>query len=194
MAEGKWSWAQRRELHEIYHWARQPVSKPHEYLVQRAVLLFLDGEDAEAWVATQVPAFVAKRIADKARYFLNTERMKRKMPEKRAQIIAERTVKKSSDQFTSGNIHVTMDHSQHRDYGMVATSIYCIVEVWEEDNNAEPEKDYLVNFSDFKTKEWLTKLLVWALMNKREVLIKAATQAEMDSMKMFVPKDRSVPA
>jgi len=192
LAEGKWSWAQRRELHEIYHWARQPVSKPHEYLTQRAVLLFLDGVDAEAWLETQVPAFVAKRIANKARWFLGNERLKRQL--RRHEIIAERTSAKSTNEFTTENFRVTMDNSQHRDYGMAAISIYCIVEVWEEDNNAEPEKDYLVNFSDFKTKEWLTKLLVWALMNKREVLIKAATQAEMDSMKMFVPKDRSVPA
>ena len=71
---------------------------------------------------------------------------------------------------------------------MVNTSIYCMVEVWVDDQ--EIEKEYLVNFSDFKTKEWLTRLLVWALMNRREVLLKPATEAEMASKKMFVPKDK----
>lgn len=68
---------------------------------------------------------------------------------------------------------------------MVSVSIYCLVEVWEDDDNVE--KEYLVNFSDYKTKEWLTRLMVWALMNKRQVLIKPASELEMNSMKMFVP-------
>ncbi len=73
---------------------------------------------------------------------------------------------------------------------MAQSSIYCVVEVWEAGNDSEDmEKDYLVNFSDYTTKEWLTKLLVWGLMNKREILIKPATQVEMSSMRMFVPKD-----
>lgn len=77
---------------------------------------------------------------------------------------------------------------------MVNVSIYCIVEVWESEDVVE--KEYLVNFSDFKTKEWLTRLLVWGLMNKREILIKPATEDEMSSMKMFVPKDKdkAIPA
>lgn len=70
-------------------------------------------------------------------------------------------------------------------------SIYCTVEVFEDDNDT-PEKEYLVNFSDYKTKEWLTRLLVWALMNNREVLLKAAGEQEMTSMKMFVPKDKDI--
>lgn len=73
---------------------------------------------------------------------------------------------------------------------MVNVSIYCMVEVWVDQD--EVEKEYLVNFSDFKTKEWLTRLLVWALMNKREVLLKAASEEEMSSKKMFVPKDKQI--
>lgn len=71
---------------------------------------------------------------------------------------------------------------------MVSVSIYALVEVWTTDEQVE--KEYLVNFSDFKTKEWLTRLMVWALMNQREILLKAAGDHEMSSMKMFVPKDR----
>lgn len=73
---------------------------------------------------------------------------------------------------------------------MINASIYCTVEVWETGENDVVEKEYLVNFSDFTTKEWLTKLLVWALMNKREVMIKAATPDEMTSMRMFMPKPK----
>ena len=73
---------------------------------------------------------------------------------------------------------------------MAQSSIYCVVEVWEAGTDTEDcEKEYLVNFSDYGTKEWLTKLLVWALMNTREVLIKPATQVEMTSMRMFIPRD-----
>lgn len=75
---------------------------------------------------------------------------------------------------------------------MAQSSIYCVVEVWEAGTDTEDcEKEYLVNFSDYGTKEWLTKLLVWGLMNKREVLIKPATQVEMSSMRMFIPRDNA---
>ncbi len=69
-------------------------------------------------------------------------------------------------------------------------SIYCLVEVWETDNELDAEKEYLINFSDYKTKEWLTRTMVWALTNQREIVIKPATEAMLNSMKMFVPRDK----
>lgn len=71
---------------------------------------------------------------------------------------------------------------------MTQVSIYSIVEVWIDDD--EMEKEYLVNFSDYKTKEWLTRLLVWGLTNQREILIRAASEAEMTSKKMFSPREK----
>lgn len=73
---------------------------------------------------------------------------------------------------------------------MAQVSIYALVEVWTKED--EVEKEYLVNFSDYKTKEWLERLMVWGLMNDREILIKPATDAEMSSMRMFVPKDKQL--
>lgn len=187
MARGKADWLQRQELHHILHWCRQPTSTPLQYMIQLAVRDFLDGKDPFIQLdELGAPRFQSTRAVEKARVFLGNERAKRRM--RGAEIIAART--KSSGTFTSGNFRVTMDHSQDRNYGAMNISIYCVVEVWEAGNDLEAEKEYLVNFSDYKTKEWLTRLMVWALTNTREVLIKPATEAEMSSMKMFVPKDK----
>lgn len=71
---------------------------------------------------------------------------------------------------------------------MAQVSIYALVEVWTKEEDVE--KEYLINFSDYKTKEWLERTMVWALSNDREILIKPATDAEMNSMRMFSPKDK----
>jgi len=71
---------------------------------------------------------------------------------------------------------------------MITMSIYCLVEVWVDDD--EVEKEYFVNFSDHRIKEWLIRLMVWALMNKREIVIRPATEQDASTMKMFVPKDK----
>lgn len=157
-------------------------------MLRVAIMCFLEGEDAQKALEQKVPTFVAERIANKARVWLGNERSKRRM--RGAQILAERDRLKNANQFTLGNLRVTIDAAQNRNYGMVNVTIYSVVEVWEAGEHQVPEKSHLINFSDFKTKEWLIKLLVWALMNDREVLIKPASQAEMDGMKMFVPRDK----
>jgi hypothetical protein len=180
------TWVEREELHHILDWTRQPVSTPVEMMVKFAVRCFLDGKDPEPLLlAKGIPGFTLRIAMHRARIFIGNERGKRRRFAK--EIRESRT--KNLPTFTSENFRVTMDHTQDRNYGMAQSSIYCVVEVWESGDNDDFEKDYLVNFSDYTTKEWLTKLLVWALMNRREVLIKPATQVEMTSMRMFVPKD-----
>jgi hypothetical protein len=137
-------------------------------------------------IAKGVPGFTANNVIKKAMLFLNNERARRKS--KTAEILAQRAKARSANTFTSENFRVKIDQHQNRNYGMITTSIYCVVEVWE--NEEDFEKEYLVNYSDFKTKEWLTKTLVWALMNQREVVIKPATTEQMNTMRMFVPKDK----
>ncbi|HEX9429619.1 MAG TPA: hypothetical protein VF944_04510 [Candidatus Bathyarchaeia archaeon] len=180
---------QRAELHHILDWTREPVTRPIDYMTKLAVKCFLNGQDARAFLLNKgIEAFIVKRAIEKAIVFLGNERLKRKTPARKAEILAARARK--SPTFTSENFRVTMDYSQDRNYGMANVSIYCIVEVWESPDDVDVEKEYLVNFSDFTTKEWLTRLMVWALMNKREILIKPATELEMSSMRMFVPKDK----
>lgn len=186
MARSKMSWEERQELHHILHWIRSPVSEPIDYMVKLSVRDFLDGVDPRTRLINMgIQPFVAERIVYKAQTFLQNERTKRRLRAK--EILATRA--RNSRSFTSENFHVTMDPSQDRNYGMVNISIYCLVEVWMEDETVEHE--YLINFSDFKTKEWLTRLLVWGLMNKREILLKPASESVMSSMKMFVPKERA---
>lgn len=156
-----------------------------EAMVKLAVKCFLDGMDPEPVLAAKgIEPFVYRMALLKARVFLGNERAKRRRHG--AAITAART--KNKPTFTYENFGVTIDNTQDRNYGMASASIYCIVEVWEQDENDEVEKEYLVNFSDSLTKEWLTKLLVWGLMNKKEILIKPASQHEMSSMRMFVPR------
>lgn len=176
---------QRAELHHILDWTRQPVKTPVEAMTKLAVKCFLDGVDPEPVLAAKgIEPFIYRIALNKARIFLGNERAKRRRHG--AAITAART--RNSPTFTFENFGVTIDNTQDRNYGMAFASIYCIVEVWEQDENDEVEKEYLVNFSDSLTKEWLTKLLVWGLMNKKEILIKPAGQHEMSSMRMFVPK------
>jgi hypothetical protein len=179
------TWAQRQELMDILYWTKLPAASPMESMVRLCVRAFLDGKDAAKEIqALGIEPFTAERAAAKARVFIGNERAKRRS---RAREILEARYGKT-EEFTHENFRVTMDFSQPRDFGMVNVSIYCLVEVWLDDDTVE--KEYLVNYSDFKTKEWLTRLCVWALMNKREILLKAATEHEMGTMKMFVPKDR----
>lgn len=179
------SWSQRQELIHILHWTKQPVKDPFELHVKFCVRCFLNNMDAQAELeSTGIPTFVAKRAADRARMILGNERAARRSKAK--EILAYRGY--GRHEFTHENFRVKIDTSQDRNYGMAKSSIYCVVEVWLDEDSVE--KEYLVNFSDYLTKEWLTKLLVWGLMNKREILIKPATKHEMDNMMMFVPKEK----
>jgi hypothetical protein len=183
------TYAQRRELHAILDWTRRPVKKPFDYLVQVAVREYLNGIDAfQSAVDRGIEPFIVERITSKARVFLGNERAKRRSQTE--QILRERSLYKTNDAFTHENFRVTIDNSQDRNYGMTTTSIYCVIEVWEDDQ--EVEKEYLINFSDYKTKEWLIRLQVWAMSNKREILMKPAGEEEMANMKMFIPKDKEL--
>ena len=178
------TWGQRQELHSILHWMEQPVSDPLQYMVKVAVRCFLNGVDPQMTLEEKgAQPFVAKRACDLARVWIGNERAKRRM---RAREILEYRAKNKNNEFTTENFRVKIDHSQDRNYGMVNVSIYCLVEVWLDDDNVE--KEYLVNYSDYKTKEWLTRLIVWALMNKREIVMKPADEHIMANMKMFVPR------
>lgn len=185
----KMSREQRQELHHILDWSRQPVKTPVEMMIKFAVRSFLDGVDPEPiLLARGIEPFVLKVAMARARAFIGNERGKRRSHAK--EILERRT--KYVPTFTYENYRVTIDQTQDRNYGMVTSSIYCVVEVWEAgSDSADVEKEYLVNFSDYTTKEWLTKLLVWGLTNKKEILIKPASSEDMDSMKMFVPKTKA---
>jgi hypothetical protein len=186
LAARKTTFEQRQELHALYHWLTLPVEKPIDFMTKIAVRHFLDGEDAMAHLLDRgIEPFVAKRACEKARTVLQNERMKRRL--RALEILRNRERYKPT--FTSENFRITMDHTQNRNSSMVNVSIHCIVEIWTAEDVAE--KEYLINFSDFKTKDWLTRLMVWALMNQREILIKPATDVEMNSMKVFIPKDKN---
>jgi hypothetical protein len=179
------TWEQRQELHEILNWTRAPVTKPIQYMSKIAVRCYLNGVDAQAKLEDMgTPPFVARRACELAMLFLNNERARRRSQAK--QILEYRNRK--NGEFTHENFRVKIDPSQDGNYGMSNVSIYAHVEVWVDDDTVE--KEYLINFSDYKTKEWLTRLQVWALMNKREILIRPADENVMSTMKMFVPKDK----
>lgn len=184
----RWDWAVRQELHAILHHIRSPSSSPFEHMVKTAIKCYLDGVDAQAELEKRVPAFQAAVACTKARTFLGNERSKRRIRSK--EIIEERNRGRSANQFTSENLRVTIDQAQDRNYGMVNVTIYSMVEVWEVGEQNEPEKEYLVNFSDYATKEWLMRLMVWALLNQREVHVMPATEHQLTTVRMFVPKDK----
>lgn len=177
----KWS---AEELKSVWEFLDKPGTK-EDFLWRWAVRLYLSGQDPEPVLLEEgVSERVAYLETWKARNWLRLQRAKRRG--RSQEILLSRQVKPA---FTFENFGVTIDKTQHKDLGMTVVSIYCIVEVWDEDE--ETEKEYLVNFSDFKTKEWLTRLMVWALMNKKQVLVRPATEQAMATMRMFIPKDKS---
>lgn len=180
--ERKPSFEERQELIPIYQYCDTPSGKAIDFLKKHAIKLFLSGQDALAVLSKDVPPYIAELACNRARIYLGNLRGKRR--------VYKPPITYKTREFTSENFRVTIDHSYNGNSGMVNISIYCLVEIWMQDDSENTEKEYLVNFSDFRTKEWLTRLMVWALMNKREVVIKPASSAEMSSMKMFTPKDR----
>lgn len=185
-ADNKMTWVQRQEVMHILYWTKTPVEKPMQLYTRVAVRCFLDGIDAAKYLQEKynLTVYLSERAAGLGRIVIGNERAKRRKDADK--IRAERS--RNKPKFTHENFGVTIDTAQHKDFGMANVSIYALVEVWVDDD--EVEKEYLINFSDYKTKDWLTRLLVWALMNKRQVLLKPATEHEMNSMRMFVPKDR----
>ena len=172
----------RQEILYIVKWAKEPSTSPQDYMKKLAVRCFLEGRDPAPVLAKMgIPEFQYMVAIKKAIIVLNNERAKRRPLAD--QIRRER---EEAGIFTSGNLRVKMNHSQNRIVGSMSVSIYCVVQIYLEDE--EVEKEYLVCYSDFKVKEWLTKTLVWALTNQREVTIKPASDIDMNSMRMFVPK------
>ena len=53
----------------------------------------------------------------------------------------------------------------------------------------EEDREFLVNYSSHGTKVWLTKTLIWALTNDREVSIMRATPDEVATRPLFTPKE-----
>ena len=186
MAAGKMTFAERAELHTILHWLRLPIQRPFEYYIKEAVRCYLDGVDPQDYLEKKgVPDYQARLATSKARWILQAERDKRRLAAVKRRLEGQTVFDRG---FTYENFHDNMETSQYREEDMSSVSIYAVVEVWEDDDTVE--KEYLVNFSDYKVKEWLTRLLVWGLMNKKEVLIKPATEVEMNSMRMFVPSNK----
>lgn len=181
---------EREEIQYILDWIKSPVPTYFDHAIRLAVKCFLHGRDAQKYLEKQgMEAYIAERAVVKARTIIGNERAGRRMHG--AEITKTRqTYVRKVPTFTHENFRVTIDNSQDRNYGMANVSIYAVVEVWEGDD--EVEKEYLINFSDFKTKEWLTRLMVWALMNKREIVLKPANDEDMGSMPMFTPKEKSL--
>lgn len=174
---------QRAELHEILHYILGPCSSPGELLKQRAIMCFLNCQDPiETLVSRGIPRYQAVVARSRAYYYLNGLR------DKRRRMAAEIRRKREADKkprFTYQNFSVTMDHADNTGLGASTMSIFALVEVFQEDE--EFEKEFLVNYSDYDTKEWLIKTLVWSLMNKREVVIKPATEEDMKK-RLFTPR------
>lgn len=56
----------------------------------------------------------------------------------------------------------------------------------------EEDREFLVNYSNHTTKIWLTKTLIWALTNNREISIMRATPEEVATRPLFTPKEAAV--
>jgi hypothetical protein len=178
--------SERRELKPYLQYIFDPVASPDEYLKKLAIRLFLQGQDALALISAQVDFTAAERACNQARAWLGDIRGARRKDA--FTIKKERKRALNINHFTFENFHDIMGYSSNRNLHMITMSIYCLVEVWVDDD--EVEKEYFVNFSDHRIKVWLTRLMVWALMNKREIVIRPATEQDASTMKMFVPKDK----
>ncbi len=68
---------------------------------------------------------------------------------------------------------------------MGKSSIFCIVTIVDEDD--KEEKQFLVNYSAYDVKTWLTRTTVWALTNKKTLVLEEASAEDLKTMEMFVP-------
>ncbi len=65
--------------------------------------------------------------------------------------------------------------------------IYMMVKVLDK---KDIQTQYLVDFSYFNTKTWLINTLVWATHQGKTITVRAATDNEIDTCRMFIPKDK----
>ncbi len=70
------------------------------------------------------------------------------------------------------------------------SSIYAIVAVIAE--NDVCEREFLINYSHYETKLWLTRTLVWCLLNSRTLTIEEATEDDLKNRKLFIPSAKEV--
>lgn len=68
------------------------------------------------------------------------------------------------------------------------SSIYTIVTIITEDD--ETEREFLVNYSHYETKLWLTRTIVWCVLNQRTLQIELATEEDIRSRKQFIPTSK----
>lgn len=55
-----------------------------------------------------------------------------------------------------------------------------------------PDREFLVNFSNHETKVWLTKTMIWGLMNGKTVSITRASQRDTESRQLFIPQQEAM--
>lgn len=174
----------RTELDPYIDYLKHPGHTVYETLLKFAIGKYLRGHDAEkALMELTKDRAKAEKMARRARTWLKHVRNERKA--RAHEILSER---QKPLIFTFENFSVNIDSAHDKDSGMTQVSIYSVIEVLNDDE--EQEKEYLVNFSDYKTKEWLTRLLVWGLMNKKEIIVKPAVESDLTTMRMFVPKEK----
>lgn len=72
---------------------------------------------------------------------------------------------------------------------VVAADLMVVVVVSPGRDGDSRDLEYLVNYSEWPIKDWLTKTTVWALTNGRSVAMRAADQQDLDSRRRFWPKN-----
>ncbi len=51
-----------------------------------------------------------------------------------------------------------------------------------------PVREFLINYSHHDTKVWLTKTLIWGLMNERQINVARATARDIETKQLFTPR------
>lgn len=71
----------------------------------------------------------------------------------------------------------------------VAADLMVVVVVSPGRDGDPRDLEYLVNYSEWPIKDWLTKTTVWAMTNGRSVSMRAADQHDLDSRRRFWPRN-----
>lgn len=65
-------------------------------------------------------------------------------------------------------------------------SLFSVVKIT---GGKDPEREFLINYSDHNTKVWLTRTMIWGLTNGRTVSIVRANTKDIESRQLFTPRD-----
>jgi hypothetical protein len=76
--------------------------------------------------------------------------------------------------------------------GVVAADLMVVVVVSPGRDGERHDLEYLVNYSDWPVKDWLTKTTVWAATNSRTLTLRGATDDDLRSRRQFRPKSGRV--